>query len=75
MYHTMEMIVDYAADLEMSPKQPLERVLIQQGARFRAQIRPHVIEGEDCPIEVADFYFEDGSTTRNVPYAYFTFVE
>jgi hypothetical protein len=69
------MIVDYAADLEVSPKQPLERVLIQQGARFKAQIKPHVIEADDCPIEVADLYFEDGNVTRNVPFAYFSFVE
>jgi hypothetical protein len=75
MYHTLEMVVDYAADLEMSPRQPLERVLIQQGARFRAQIKPHVVETDDCPVEVADLFFEDGSATRNVPYAYFAFAD
>jgi len=75
MYHTLEMLVDYAAELELSPQSPCERVLIQQGSRFKARTTAHVVEGDDCPIEVADLYFEDGAVTRNIPYAYLKFVE
>jgi hypothetical protein len=62
-------------DLEVSRKQPLERVLIRRGTRVRAQLRPYVIEMENGPIEVADLFFEDGTSTRGVRFEWFTFVE
>ena len=75
MYHTIEFGVELVAELEISPKQPLECLVVYQGARLQAQIKPHVVEGEDGPVEVADLFFEDGSATRRVPFAYFSFVE
>jgi hypothetical protein len=75
MYHNLQMVVDLSADLEVSPKQPLERVLLKQGTKLRAQVRPYVIETTEGLFEVADLYFEDGSTTRRVPFAYFSFAE
>ena len=75
MYHTIEFGVELVADLEISPKHPLECVVVYQGTRLQARIKPYVVESEDGPVEVADLYFEDGTATRRVPYACFSFVE
>ncbi len=75
MYHTSEFTVDLTADLEISPKQPLERILIERGTRVRAQLKPYVAEAQSGPVEVADLFFEDGSTTRMVPFAWFAFLD
>jgi hypothetical protein len=74
-YHTIEFAVEFVADVEVSPKQPLERVRLRKGSRLRVQVRPHVVETEDGPVEVADLFFDDGTATRNVPFASFAFVE
>jgi hypothetical protein len=74
-YHTIRFTVAFLADVEVSPRQPLERVRICPGDRLRAQVRPHVIEAAEGPVEVADLFFEGGTATRNVPFAYFAFVE
>jgi len=75
MYHTIEFRVDYTVDLESSPKYPQKRMLIRQGTRVRTQLMPYVEETEIGPIEVADLFFEDGTVTRSVPFASFSFVE
>ena len=75
MYHTIEFAVEFTADLEVSPKQPLSRLKIGKGTRFRVQIKPYVEEVSAGPVEVADLYFEDGTVTRLVPFAYFRFVD
>ena len=75
MYHTVEFAAEFMVDLEVSRKQPLERVLIRRGTRVRAQLRPYVIESENGPVEVADLFFEDGTSTRGVRFEWFTFVE
>ena len=75
MYHTIEFTKDLVFDLEISPKHWRERILIHKGTRLQAQLKPYVIESDDGPIEVADLYFEDGSTTRGVPFESFAFVE
>ncbi len=75
MYHTLEFAVDFAVDLEISPKHPQERLLIEKGTRLRAQIKPYVVESEEGPVEVADLFFEDGTATRRIRFACFTFVE
>jgi hypothetical protein len=75
MYHTLEFAAEFMVDLEVSRKQPLERVLIRRGTRVRAQLRPYVIEAENGPVEVADLFFEDGSATRGVRFECFSFVE
>jgi hypothetical protein len=75
MYHTLEFAAEFMVDLEVSRKQPLERVLIRRGTRVRAQLRPYVIEMENGPVEVADLFFEDGSATRGVRFECFSFVE
>jgi hypothetical protein len=75
MYHTIQFAFDLWVDLEVSPKQPLERLLLRRGTRVIAQLRPHVVETAGGPVEVADLFFEDGTATRGIPFACFSFVE
>ena len=75
MYHTIEFGVEFTADLEISPRHRLERLLLRRGTRRQAQIKPYVVEGEDGPLGVADLFFEDGTATCTVPFACFSFVE
>ncbi len=75
MYHTIAFALDFVADLELSRKQPMERARIPKGNRVQAQIKPYVVETAGGPVEVADLFFEDGTATRRVPFAYFAFVE
>ena len=44
MYHTIQFTTDAVLDLEISRKQPLERLRVRRGTRLRAQIRPYVVE-------------------------------
>jgi hypothetical protein len=75
MYHTIEFTCPLTADLEIAPNQPLERVRIRKGTRLQAQIRPSVVESGYGPVEVADLFFADGTTTRLVPFGAFSFVD
>jgi hypothetical protein len=74
-YHTIEFTEALALDLEISRRHPLEQVSVAKGTRLRAQIKPYVVEAPDGPAEVADLFFEDGSTARGVRFAFFSFVE
>jgi hypothetical protein len=75
MFHTIEFVTEFMVDLEVSPKDRLERLLLHKGARLQAQIKPYVLETADGPVEVADVFFEDGTTARTVPFACFFFVD
>jgi len=75
MYHVIEFTESLTLDLEVSSKHPLERIAVQPGTRQRAQLRPHVVETEDGPAEVADLFFQDGTTARGVRFASFSFVD
>lgn len=75
MFHSIKFTGDLTVDLEVSPKQHLERLRIRKGDRLQAQIKPYVVETEDGLVEVADLFLEDGTTTRMVPFACFSFVE
>jgi hypothetical protein len=75
MYHLIEFAVEFTADLEVSPKQPLERLRVHKGTRVRVQLKPYVVETNQGPVEVADLFFEDGTATRMVRFGYFSFVE
>ena len=75
MYHTIEFAERVVLDLEISPKQRMEQLLVQRGDRMQAQLRPYVIEGEDGPVEVADLFFADGTTARAIPFARFSFFQ
>lgn len=75
MYHTIEFSAEFTVDLEISRKHWLERMLIRRGIRMPAQIKPYVVETEDGPVEVADLFFADGTTTRMVTFELFAFVD
>jgi hypothetical protein len=74
MYHTIEFAAAFTVDLEVSPKHPLERLRIEEGARARVQLKPYVIETADGLHEVADLFFEDGTATRAVSFDCFRFL-
>ena len=75
MYHNIEFLVDFTMELEISPKHWLEQVQIKKGTRAKAQIKPYVVERQDGFVEVADLYLDDGTVTRQVPFANFQFVD
>jgi hypothetical protein len=75
MYHVIEFTEALTLDLEISSKHPLERVAVEKGTRQRAQLRPYIVETEDGPAEVADLFFQDGTTARGVAFASFVFVD
>lgn len=75
MYHTIEFTATLLVDLERSPRHPLERVRFRTGACFSAQVKPYVVEDRQGLVEVADLFFPDGTVTRRVPFAYFSFLD
>jgi len=75
MYHLIEFNAAFAVDVEVSPKQRLERVRLGKGTRVYAYLMPKVVETAQGPMEVADICFEDGSITREVPFEQFRFVD
>jgi hypothetical protein len=75
MSYAVVFAVDLWLDLERSPRERLERVLLRRGSRRNAQLRPHVVEGPTGPVEVADLFFADGTVARDVPFAAFAFAE
>jgi hypothetical protein len=75
MYHTIEFNAEFVVDLEVSPKQPLEQMLVHKGTRLPAQTRSYVVETGEGPVEVADLFFEDGSAARMVRCGCFCFVD
>jgi hypothetical protein len=38
-------------------------------------VKPGVLETEDGPVEVADLFFADGTATRQIRFASFSFVD
>lgn len=75
MYHTIEFAEEFLIDLEVSPKHRLEQMRVRRGTRFQAQIKPYVVETDGGPVEVADLFFADGTTTRMVPFELFSFMD
>jgi hypothetical protein len=75
MYHSIKFLTKLVVDLEVSPKLWLELLQIKKNTRRHAQIKPYVVETEEGPVEVADLFFEDGTTARSVPFACFTFID
>jgi hypothetical protein len=75
MYHVLEFDADLWVDVERSPRQRLERVLLRGGTCVLAQLRPQVLETPEGPVEAADLFFADGSAACAVPFAAFRFTE
>jgi hypothetical protein len=75
MYHNIEFRLRGLAELEVPGKGQLERLVIKQGTRLSAEIKPYVVETTRGPVEVADLFLEDGSVARSVRFATFRFVD
>ena len=75
MLHAIEFRWVVLAEVERPGYAYLERAVIKEGTRLRAEIKPYVAESEDGPIEVADLSFEDGSIARAVRFAAFRFLD
>ncbi len=52
-----------------------QRVIIKEGTRLTARIRPYVVESPEGPVEVADLTLEDGGIARAVRFAAFRFLD
>jgi hypothetical protein len=75
MYHLIRFTRGITTGVERSAKQPLELLKIRAGVEMRAQVKPYVVESYGEAVEVADLFFEDGSSTRKIPFAVFVFVD
>ena len=75
MFHAIEFRGVVFAEVDRPGYAILEWVLIQEGTRLRAGIRPYVTESGEGPIEVADLTLQDGSTARAVQFAAFRFLD
>jgi len=75
MIHAIEFRWVVLAKVERPDSAILERVVITEGTRLAARIKPYVAESDDGPIEVADLYLEDGSVARAVRFAAFRFLD
>jgi hypothetical protein len=75
MYHTIEFIGAFTVDVEVARNKPLERMIIQKGARVKVGLQPYVVETKDGPVEVADLFLEDGTAIRMVRFACFRFAD
>jgi hypothetical protein len=75
MRHLIEFCKAFSIDVEISPRDRLERVKIRAGTIVRAQVAPTVVETAGGPVEVADLYFDDGFVARAIPFEHFRFVE
>jgi hypothetical protein len=75
MFHTIQFAVDFEVDVEVSPKHPLERMLIHRGIGLQVQIKPYVVETDNGPVEMADLLLANGKTVRMMPFGSFWFVE
>jgi hypothetical protein len=73
MCHLIEFCTDFTADLDVSPRQRLERIRIPSGTHAFAHVRPSILETNEGPVEAADLYFDDGTVARLVPYEWFRF--
>jgi hypothetical protein len=49
--------------------------LIHKGTRVATQLKPYVVETGGEAIDVADLFFEDGTVSRGVPFAFFSLVD
>jgi hypothetical protein len=75
MYHTIEFRLRGLAELETPGTSNLAQMVIKQGTRLRAEIKPYVVDTKRGPVEVADLFLEDGSVARAVRFATFRFVD
>lgn len=75
MYHNIEFRRRALAERETPGRPHLEQLVIKQGTRLTAGIKPYVVETLFGPVEVADLFLQDGSVARGVRFASFTFID
>ena len=75
MLHRIEFRWLVLAEIDRPEYALLQRIVIKEGTRLSAKIKPYMAESPDGPIEVADLYLEDGSVARAVRFAAFRFLE
>jgi hypothetical protein len=73
MYHRLKFLANYRLDLLMPGQTRLEQLMIRESEVIEAQVRPHVQETQDGPVEVADLYMPQEGTLIDVPMACFQF--
>jgi hypothetical protein len=75
MVHAIEFRWVVLADVDQAEFAYPQRVVIKEGTRLQARIKPYVAESPDGPVEVADLHFGDGSVARTVRFAAFRFLD
>jgi hypothetical protein len=75
MVHAIEFRWVVLAEVDRPEYAYQQRVVIKEGTRLHAQIKPYVAESPDGPVEVADLYMDDGSVARAVRFAAFRFLD
>jgi hypothetical protein len=75
MLHTIEFRWVVLAEVDRADYAYPQRVVIKEGTRLRAEIKPYVAESDDGPVEVANLSLEDGSALRAVRFAAFRFLD
>ena len=75
MVHAIEFRWVVLAEVDRPEYAYPQRVVIKEGTRLSAHIRPYVAESADGPVEVADLRMEDGSVARAVRFAAFRFLD
>ena len=75
MVHAIEFRWVVLADVDRPEYAYPQRVVIKEGTRLSARIRPYVAESPEGPVEVADLHLADGSVARAVRFAAFQFLD
>jgi hypothetical protein len=75
MYHFIEFATEHITNLEVCPNYRVEGLVIRKSDVLQAKIKPYVVETAHGPVEVADLYFDDGTTAFEVPFVCFRFVD
>ena len=75
MFHAIEFRWVVLADVDRPEYAYQQRVVIKEGTRLHAHIKPYVAESPDGPVEVADLYLDDGSVARAVRFVAFRFLD
>jgi hypothetical protein len=75
MVHAIEFRWVVLAEVDRPEYAYPQRVVIKEGTRLHAHIKPYVAESPDGPIEVADLHLDDGSVARAIRFAAFRFLD
>ena len=75
MFHQIEFCRMTFADVERPEYVFMQRLVIKEGERLAARLKPYVQESAAGPVEVADLCLDDGSILKAVHYAAFRFLD